>query len=52
VCVGRPVLWGLAAGGEAGVARVLEILAHEFDVTLALAGCQCVSDVTSDLLRP
>ena len=52
VCVGRPVLWGLAAAGEPGVARVLAILQHEFDVTLALAGCAGVGDVTSDLLRP
>lgn len=52
VCVGRPVLWGLASGGEQGVARVLEILRHELDVTLALAGCAGVADVTADLLRP
>ena len=52
VCVGRPVLWGLAAGGESGVARVLSLLQHEFDVTLALAGCAGVGDVTADLLRP
>jgi 4-hydroxymandelate oxidase len=52
VCVGRPVLWGLAAGGEAGVARALAILQHELDVSLALAGCAGVADVTADLLRP
>ena len=52
VCVGRPVLWGLASAGEAGVARVLEILRHEFDVSLALAGCASCGDVTADLLRP
>jgi len=52
VCVGRPVLWGLASGGEQGVARVLEILRHELDVTLALSGCAGVADATADLLRP
>jgi 4-hydroxymandelate oxidase len=52
VCVGRPILWGLASGGEEGVSRVLAILAHELDVTLALAGCTGVNDVTDDLLRP
>jgi isopentenyl diphosphate isomerase/L-lactate dehydrogenase-like FMN-dependent dehydrogenase len=31
---------------------VLAILAHELDVTLALAGCTGVNDVTDDLLRP
>lgn len=52
VCVGRPVLWGLATDGERGVARVLEILRHELDVAMALAGCAGCGDITSDLLRP
>ena len=38
VLVGRPVLWGLAVGGEAGVRRVLELLLAELDTALALAG--------------
>jgi L-lactate dehydrogenase (cytochrome) len=36
--VGRPYLWGLAAAGEDGARRVLEILADELDRTLALVG--------------
>jgi 4-hydroxymandelate oxidase len=39
VCIGRPVLWGLATAGEQGIERVLGILKQELDVTLALAGC-------------
>ncbi|MGF1428297.1 alpha-hydroxy acid oxidase [Kitasatospora sp. LaBMicrA B282] len=39
VLVGRPLVWGLAAGGEAGARRVLELLAAEFDDALGLAGC-------------
>ena len=39
VLVGRPTLWGLAAAGEAGAARVLEILREEFELALALCGC-------------
>jgi isopentenyl diphosphate isomerase/L-lactate dehydrogenase-like FMN-dependent dehydrogenase len=39
VLVGRPALWGLAAGGRAGVARVLEMLRDELELTLALCGC-------------
>ncbi|NUT53444.1 MAG: alpha-hydroxy-acid oxidizing protein, partial [Saccharothrix sp.] len=39
VLVGRPVLWGLAAGGEAGVAAVLDVLRAEFETALRLAGC-------------
>ena len=52
VQVGRPILWGLAAGGEAGVARVLQILFQEFDLAMALVGCADVSAVTADLMCP
>ena len=45
VFVGRPWFWGLAAGGEAGVARMLEILRSEVDRTLALLGCSRLEDV-------
>ncbi|BCJ33898.1 alpha-hydroxy-acid oxidizing enzyme [Actinocatenispora thailandica] len=37
--LGRPVLWGLATGGESGVARVLEIVRAELARGLTLAGC-------------
>ena len=39
VLVGRPLLYGLAANGEAGVARVLELLRDELLRALALLGC-------------
>ncbi|MEU1670191.1 alpha-hydroxy acid oxidase [Streptomyces sparsogenes] len=39
VLLGRPVLWGLAAGGQAGCARVLSLLGEEFRHAMALAGC-------------
>lgn len=39
VMVGRPVIWGLAVGGEAGVGRVLELLRAEVSLALALLGC-------------
>lgn len=51
VCIGRPVLWGLATAGEPGVARVLAILQHELDVTLALAGCTGPHEITRDLVK-
>lgn len=38
VAVGRPVLWGLGAGGQAGVERALSMLLAEFDLSMALAG--------------
>ena len=40
--IGRPYLYGLAAGGEAGVDRALTLLRQEFERTLTLAG---VNDV-------
>jgi 4-hydroxymandelate oxidase len=52
VMVGRPVLWGLAVGGEAGVERVLEVLLGEFDVALALAGVPRASGLDAGLLMP
>jgi isopentenyl diphosphate isomerase/L-lactate dehydrogenase-like FMN-dependent dehydrogenase len=39
VLVGRPALWGLAADGEEGARRVLELLRDELELTLALCGC-------------
>ncbi len=39
VLVGRPVLWGLAAGGQAGVLRALEMLRAELTLAMMLAGC-------------
>ena len=37
VLVGRPALWGLAAGGEEGARRVLELLRAELELTLPSA---------------
>jgi 4-hydroxymandelate oxidase len=51
VLVGRPVLWGLAAGGEAGAAAALGLLRNELDLAMALAGAPTVADITRDLVR-
>lgn len=45
VLVGRPILWGLAAGGETGVSKVLSLLREEFELALILAGCPEASAV-------
>ncbi len=50
VAVGRPVLWGLAAGGQAGVERVLDLLRSELDVALALCGCRSPAEVDRGLI--
>lgn len=43
--MGRPYLWGLAAGGEAGVTRALQILKTEIRLNLGLLGCRRPSEV-------
>jgi 4-hydroxymandelate oxidase len=52
VLVGRPVLWGLAAGGRDGVATALAILRRELDLAMALCGCPNVASITRDLVTP
>lgn len=51
VLVGRPCLYGLAVGGEAGARRVLELLKAELELTLALLGCRSCKDLTRDHVR-
>jgi 4-hydroxymandelate oxidase len=52
VQVGRPVLWGLAAGGQPGIEQALAFLRQEFDLAMALAGCQNLKSITRDLVAP
>lgn len=51
VFVGRPIMWGLGAAGEAGVVRVLALLAEELTRAMQLAGCADATAVTRDLVR-
>jgi isopentenyl diphosphate isomerase/L-lactate dehydrogenase-like FMN-dependent dehydrogenase len=44
--IGRAFLWGLAANGEKGVARVLELFQEEIITGLTLLGCATPADVT------
>ena len=48
VLVGRPALWGLACDGEAGARRVLEMLADELRLALALLGAPGPSALGAD----
>jgi 4-hydroxymandelate oxidase len=52
VMIGRPVLWGLAVGGEAGVRRVLELLLADIDVALALAGAPRAAELDRSWIQP
>ena len=47
--VARPQLWGLAVGGEAGVAQVLDIFRREIDRSMALMGASRIADLTADM---
>jgi isopentenyl diphosphate isomerase/L-lactate dehydrogenase-like FMN-dependent dehydrogenase len=46
VLAGRAPLWGLAVDGEAGAARVLELLRAETELALQLVGCRTPAEVT------
>lgn len=50
VAIGRPYLWGLAAYGESGVARALEILTGELSRTMALLGKTRLSELSSKVI--
>jgi 4-hydroxymandelate oxidase len=50
VGVGRPALWALAAGGEAGMARLLQLLNTELAISMMLAGRRNLAEVDRALL--
>lgn len=49
--IGKTFLYALAAGGEAGVLKALEILRKELEVSMALSGCTDVRGVDRRVLR-
>ena len=49
--IGRAYLYGLAAGGEAGVDRALDLLTGEIVRNMALLGATRLSDVSADLVE-
>jgi isopentenyl diphosphate isomerase/L-lactate dehydrogenase-like FMN-dependent dehydrogenase len=50
VLIGRPYIYGLGLGGEAGVRHVVRSLLAELDLSMALAGCASVAEVGPELL--
>jgi len=48
--IGRAFLYGLGAGGRAGVTKVLEILHKELDLTMALCGRSNLSEIDESIL--
>ena len=52
VQTGRATLWGAAAGGEAGVTRVLDLLRHELSTAMANTGVRTIEQIHRGLLAP
>ncbi|HLZ17402.1 MAG TPA: lactate 2-monooxygenase, partial [Cyclobacteriaceae bacterium] len=52
VCLGRPYVYGLALAGERGVREVLQNTLTDFELTMALAGCKRISEITCEALSP
>ncbi len=50
--IGRAFLWGLGAAGEAGVAKALQIIHKELDLTMAFCGHTRIGTVDKGILRP
>jgi (S)-mandelate dehydrogenase len=51
VMIGRPALYGLAAGGQAGVSHALNLLRTEMERTLTLLGCRNLGELGRHLVR-
>lgn len=51
VLFGRPPAWGLAAFGAVGVQRVIELIAAEFKVAMALAGAPNLAAINRSMVR-
>jgi isopentenyl diphosphate isomerase/L-lactate dehydrogenase-like FMN-dependent dehydrogenase len=52
VGIGRPMLWGLGAFGQAGVDRVLALLQAELKLTMGNCGTQKLADITRSYVQP
>ena len=48
--IGRAYAWGLGAGGKPGVAKAIDILKKELDITMALCGVNRTSDIGPQVL--
>jgi lactate 2-monooxygenase len=46
VCIGRPYVYGLTLAGQNGVSEVLRNFLADFDLTMGLAGCKNISEIT------
>ena len=49
--IGRAFAYGLAANGQAGVTKTLEILHRELDLTMGLCGQTCLEKIDSSIIK-
>jgi isopentenyl diphosphate isomerase/L-lactate dehydrogenase-like FMN-dependent dehydrogenase len=52
ILIGRPYLWGLAAFGQQGVQRVIELLHGELRIALGLVGAPNLKAIDRSFIRP
>ena len=50
ICVGRPILHGLAVNGEQGVRDVIHTLRRDLELAMRLTGCVSLNSITRDLV--
>jgi lactate 2-monooxygenase len=51
VLIGRPYAYGLTIAGQQGVEEVIKNFLADFDLTMALAGCRNVGEITRETIR-
>ena len=51
VLIGRSYVYGLAAAGQTGVARAIQILCEDFATVSELLGCKSTSELRRALIR-
>jgi 4-hydroxymandelate oxidase len=51
VSIGRPILWALAAGGQAGVATFLRALVQDLARTMVMIGARSVADLSPSMVE-
>ena len=51
IFLGRPTLYGLVAGGEAGATKAISILQREIDLTMAQIGCPSIGQLGPDFVH-
>lgn len=50
ICIGRPYVYGLAIAGEQGVTEVIQNMLTDFELTMGLAGCKNVREISTQNL--